>query len=1122
MFAILCAVSLTARGAESATLSDTFAKPPDLARPHAYWYWMEGHISREGIDADLEAMKRVGIGGVEIYTIAGHALLGPVVTWSPEWQTLLKHAIKRAGALGIEVDLNNSPRGWSSSNGPWITPEMAMQVLTWSETRVQGGQPFSGALKQPRTSIKPAAAKGYYQDIAVLALPTPEAEMASFPRPQVTGYGKDFKGTLLVDNNNVTGCTMPMPLVKGEKQFLELSYAHPVEARSFSLIPVGKNLIRSGKLLVSDNTSKWRVVTPFGSSRGGTMTVIFLTVTSRYWRLEFDGLKENSIAEVMLGKAYRIPDWNGKAQHNLHGSDRPAFTPSALEAPQECRIKKDAILDITAKMDATGRLNWTPPAGDWTILRFGQTYNDMDKTGWMECNKFDPAAVDLHWSNFEKPLFNDPVLNAAIQYVHVDSYEAGEQNWTRNFPEEFKKRCGYDLMRYLPVLIGRVIDDVATSERVLWDFRQVCNQLITDNYFGRFQELCRLAGKQFTLEGYNLDQFHCGMVASKGDIPMCEFWANGNSAPGVPLWFKSGASPAHLYGRPIVGAEAFTANGVNGGNFTSDPWSLKVLGDSAFCGGVNRYVYHVFAHQPWVNQAPGATLALYGSHFERSNTWFEQMKGYNTYISRCQYLLQQGQFIADILYAYSENTPNNVATLNLGTQKRPGAGPRGFDYDLCTPEDILNRITVKEGKIIVPGGMIYRLLVLPDDLERVTPALVSKIGELVKSGATVMGPKPLSSPSQMNQPKADAEIAKLATEIWGDCDGKKATEHAYGKGRVIWGKPVREVLTSLTVVEDFDSGELKEPINYIHRQLTDGELYFVANTASTGQSADCKFRVVGMKPELWDAVTGKIRALPDYRAEGGRTVIPLKFEARQSFFVMFRGTALTTKYTKNTKGEKCNFPEIKPVQEISGPWTVQFDPKWGGPEKPVNFETLEDWTKRPESGIKYYSGKATYRKVFDLNPDLPAVLAAVALAKEAALAKVEPRTLNPVCLDLGLLKNLASVRLNGKDLGVVWCAPWQVEVTGLLREKGNQLEIDVVNLWPNRMIGDEQLPDDCEWSGTRGIGFGVGLRKLPAWLTENKPRTSGRYTFCFLKHWAKDDPLLPSGLLGPVRLMGME
>ena len=1125
----------TTKAEDVATLKGNFAKPPDSARPHVYWYWIEGNISKEGIDADLEAMKRTGIGGAGIYTIVGHGILGPVTTYGPEWQDLFKHAIRKAGELGIEVTLNNSPRGWSSTNGPWITPEMAMKVLTWNETKIEGGKPINLQLNKPETAKVNHPAKDFYRDVIVVAFPTPESEKFTYANPQIQGYGKDFKGNLLVDGNDATGCTMPKPAEKGEKQFFQIEYDQSIEASSITILPVGKTPLRSGKLLVSENKTQWRMIHQFGSSMGA-MTVNFPKTKSPYWRVEFDGLKDMKVAEVRFGMEFRIPDWSGKAQYNLYGVDRPKFSPSQQDAPTECKIKKDSIINISSKMDSTGKLTWTPPSGDWTILRFGYTYNDIQKYGyiakpgskspdgyninekaqlhWLECDKFNRAALDLHWNNYQKVLFADKTLDSAIKNVHVDSYEGGAQNWSESFPEEFQKRTGYDLMSYFPVMAGRVVDSVQTSERVLWDFRQVCNDLITNNYYGYFQELCKKSGKQFSLEGYHLNQFHCGTVSSKGDIPMCEFWAGPdvkglqklnrtmyeeywkNPGPGNALWFKSGASPAHLYGRPVVGAEAFTANDKNGGDYSTDPWMLKVLGDSAFCGGVNRYVYHVYVHQPWMNQAPGPALACYGTHFERTNTIFEQMKGYHTYVSRCQHLLQQGQFIADVVYSYSQNSPNDVATQNLGTPKRVGEGPRGYDYDICPPDDIQNRMTVEKGNIVIPGCMTYRLLVLPEEMEWVTLPLLKKIGELVNSGATVIGPKPLRSPSLTNQPNADREVEKLAAEIWGDCDGKKATEHVFGKGRVIWGKPVKDVLEAMKVVEDFDAGSLKNSLNYIHRQLKDGELYYVANSTSSVQSAECKFRVSGLVPELWDPVTGEIRALSESKEQDGRTVIPLKFDSRQSYFVMFRqkGAANSAKVIAP------NFPEVKPVTTLEGSWMVQFDPKWGGPVQPVKFDQLTDWTKSSDTGIKYYSGKATYRKTFEQT-------------------KLTPKD-SRVFLNLGELKNMAEVRLNGKNLGIVWCAPWQVEVTGDLRDGGNELEIDVVNLWVNRMIGDEQLPDDCEFSD--GGPFKLQLKKFPEWFIKEKARPSGRTTFSSVKHYSKDSTLLPSGLMGPVRLMRMD
>ena len=474
---------------------------------------------------------------------------------------------------------------------------------------------------------------------------------------------------------------------------------------------------------------------------------------------------------------------------------------------------------------------------------------------------------------------------------------------------------------------------------------------------------------------------------------------------------QDGPAAAHLYGRPIVGAEAFTANGKGGGNYTSDPWSLKILGDSAFCGGVNRYVYSVYTMQPWVDQAPGMTLAVYGTHFERTNTWFEQMTGFNTYVARCQHLLQQGQFIADVLYFWGENTPNEISNLPFSGRGNSVALPPGYDYNVGGPEVLLKRLAVHEGRLDVEGGMSYRVLALPGD-DVITPAMLKKIHALVQAGATVIGPKPMRSPSLVNQPTADEEVRSLAAELWGDCDGKTITEHAFGQGRIVWGRPLKEVLSALGVVEDFVAGPDQPPMHYIHRRLEDGELYFVANSADSRQAVDCAFRTSGLRPELWDPLTGEIRPLPEYRQVGQRTVVPLRFEPRQSFFVMF-GKKAEGGTRNEERGTHRNFPEYRPIQEIAGPWQVTFDPKWGGPEKAVTFDKLDDWTKRPESGIKYYSGRATYRKTFDLliPPTVPVG---------------HPQSLIPQCpvfLDLGTVKNLAQVRLNGKYLGVVWCAP---------------------------------------------------------------------------------------------------
>ena len=1071
-------------------LKEEFLTPPATARPHLFWYWMNGRISREGITADLEAMKRAGIGGAMIFNIGGHGGSGGIKVLSPEWRELMSHAIREAGRLGIEINMNNSMAGWSSSGGPWITPELGMQKITWSETEVQGGSKFDQVLAQPPTKLD------YYRDIAVLAFPTPAAERTPDPAPIITSSDPKFNPAKMVVgksasvgglnwNVSYTGPSSPLaPAPKGQERFIRMDYSEPFAPRSLHLAFAASGV--KGALQSSEDGTHWQEVESFTPRSRAPVDLAFSVKPARHWRVVFAEGGALSVKELHLSVRSRIGEWTGKAMFDPNGIDKPSF--SAIVTPDEGLIRRDQILDLTDKLDASGRLRWDVPAGDWTILRFGYTPtgsitgpSDEGGGGGLECDKLNPAAVETHFKNSLQPWFDDKELNPLIQYVHVDSYEKGAQNWTARLPEEFKGRRQYDLRSFLPVLTGRVVNSVQESERFLWDFRNTVTSLMHENYFGRMHQLCKEAGKRFTLEAYHQTQFNNVTAGGQGDIPMCESWMG--AAPAGPYWHKLGASPAHVYGKNLVACEAFTAPTRFGGDWSTDFWAMKEFGDAMFAGGVNRMVFHVYTHQPWMNVAPGQTLAVFGSHFERTNTWWEQLPGFTKYISRCQHLLQQGQFTADVLYSCGENSPNE--SLNPSGAM---ALPRGYDYDVCDPYVIFNRLRVQDGKLVLPEGGSYRLLVLPEDTA-MTPAMVRRIGDLVKAGAIVVAPKPTHSPSMGDQPQADQQVRELAEEIWGDCDGKKGTERNYGQGRLFCGLPIAQVLSQSGIQPDVETPAAKPPVRTIHRQLKEGELYFLASSSLQAQEMDVDFRTAEGTPELWDPIRGRIRSLPQFRRENGRTIVPLRFEPRESYFVLFNRQANAT---GGEEGKK-NFPALAPVAELGGAWNVSFDPKWGGPSQ-VTFETLQDWTKRPEEGIKYYSGKATYRKSFDL--------------PTGALG-------SPLYLDLGKLKNVAEVRLNGKALGIVWCAPWRVEITDAVKAKDNKLEIDVVNLWPNRMIGDEQLPADCEW----GSGDWVLLKRLPDWFVKGEPRTSGRHTFMTQKPWTKNSPLLESGLLGPVKIL---
>ena len=1082
-------------------LEGGFRSPPASARPWVYWYWMSGNIAREGLTADLEAMKQAGIGGAMIFNI-GDAISGPVTILSPEWRELMRYAICEAGRLGIEIALNNSATGWSSSGGPWITPELAMQRVTWSETTVSGdGMDQEWLLPSPPTRL------GVYRDVAVLAFPTPEAEQVDLSGPAVTASDPGFQKECMVGKNEVVGgwnwdespaiktgllgVAGPMP------PWVQFTYGNPVQPRSLHAAFAGTEAPH-GVLEQSDDGLNWRQVRPFQPRNRAPVDVVFEAPPARHWRVRFETQKPVKLSALRLGADYRIEEWTGKAMFNAYGLDKPPFTHPGQPAPESCVIPRGRLLDLTDRMDASGRLKWQPPQADcgqgrakrWTILRFGYTPTGSKicpaaRGGdGLECDKLNPAALDVHFQNSLQPFFDDPTMNRIVKYVHVDSYERGAQNWTAALPMEFKNRRGYDLRPWLPALTGRVVGNVQDSERFLWDFRHTITSLMHENYFGHMRELCRKTGKQFTCEPYHQTQFNNVTAGGKADIPMCEAWMG----PGIPApyWMKLGASPAHVYGKQIVGAESFTAPESFGGDWNTDFWDMKELGDAMFCGGVNLMVFHVYAHQPWTKLVPGQTLGGIGTHFERSNTWWGQMPAFTGYISRCQNALQKGRFVADALYFCGENSPNESVAPS-GEMLLP----RGYDYDVCDADVIHNRLRVQDGKLTLPEGGSYRLLVLPDDAA-MTPEMVRRIGELVQAGATVVGPKPSFSPSLENQPAADARVRALAEAIWGDCDGVKVTERAHGSGRIFRGRPLSRILADCVIPPDVETPAEKPLIRHLHRELKEGQLYFLASSSTQPQAMDVTFRVGKGVPQLWDPVTGETRLLPEFRRESGRTVAPLQFDARQSYFVFFGAAGPAT---KKLPAAKANFPEIKPMMELAGAWELSFDPGRGGPSQ-VTFQKLEDWSKRPEEGIKYYSGKGTYRKDFDL-------------------PQAETRAGERIFLDLGKVKNVAQIRLNGQELGTVWCAPWRVEITSALKSAGNHLEIDVVNLWPNRMIGDEQLPEDCLWNGNHP----ATLQRWPDWLLKGTPRPSGRHTFSTVKFWRKDSPLLESGLLGPVRVM---
>jgi alpha-L-rhamnosidase/Glycosyl hydrolases family 2, sugar binding domain len=737
---------------------------------------------------------------------------------------------------------------------------------------------------------------------------------------------------------------------------------------------------------------------------------------------------------------------------------------AVLAVPDQDGFSPDQVINLTAKMDINGRLHWKVPEGNWKILRFIQVptgtfnawgyYNDCMST----------EAMAQTWAVTMAPLLKQmtPEQRRGLKGIEDDSWEAGKTLWTKRFPEEFKKRRGYDLIPYLPILADYYMSDAETRMRVQRDYALTISDLISDNHYACLNELARDNGLTFYAEaaGPNYDQADLLKTSSKVGGAMAEFWMPSAHRATMDKRFlvRNVANADHIYGRPITMCEAFTSLGPE---WEEAPFDMKSVADQAFCDGLNRICFHTFSQSPSLTAKPGYVYCA-GTHYDPGMTWWDETPAFNAYLARCSAMLQAGRFVADVAFYQGDN-------IGHGEQRKtiwPTLG-EGYDHDNCNSEVLLTRMSARDGRIVLPDGMNYRVLVLPDQCSMPLKDL-RKVASLLDAGATVVGWPP-SSMSGMPVHRGDEkEFDALAARLRARFDGTNANQKQIGKGHLIWGKTVRQVLQDQGIAPDFEATGVSEEgtIDWIHRQPGEAEIYYVASRWAHPEKIVAAFRVTGRQPELWDAVTGERRDAKAFRQKDGRTFVPLEFGPCGSTFVVFRRTL-----PPDANGTAAsNYPVIRPMLTISGPWTVNFDPKWGGPELVV-FDQLLDWTNSQDPGIKYYSGAAVYHKQFNLSGT---------------------SSNDRLLLDLGEVNNVASVRLNGKELGVIWNRPATIDISSTARNGENDLEITVINLWPNRLIGDESLPKDKRLTETNIHKFG------PA------------------------SPLLPSGLIGPVRLLAVE
>jgi len=736
-------------------------------------------------------------------------------------------------------------------------------------------------------------------------------------------------------------------------------------------------------------------------------------------------------------------------------------------SPGEQDVLLGDIRDISEKITPDGTLKWTVPEGNWTVLRFGYTITNAQVSTYSVDWKghvldyLSRNAFDRYWNEIVEPLLKDagPLAGTTLKQLETDSWECGGMNWSPDFAADFMKYRGYDPIPYLPVFAGKIVENRDVSNAFLADFRKTLGDCVADNHYKVFAEHAHKYNMQIQPESGGPHAGPLDAIKNLGnsDIVMGEFWAPSPHRP-KPVnrfFIKQSSSVAHIYGKKYVGAEAFTTIGPHWNDVL---WkSQKPSMDHEFCSGLNMIFFHTFTCSPKEMGIPGQEYFA-GTHVNPQVTWWEYSDAFIEYINRCHFLVQQGKFVADVLYYYGDHVPN-LAQLK---EADPAKVLPGYDYDV-TNEDILLQLKVEAGRILVPGGVRYRLLVLPDH-KVLSPAALEKVDQLLRQGASVLGPKPQRLVSLVGGAESQKQFKELANQLWGDASATSGQKQI-GKGRLIWGKTARQVLIEDGISPDFEIEASKEGVfDYIHYQIDEMDVYFVCNQTEQTEDVLCRFRVAGKTPELWDPVTGQTRRQVAFTDSNGQTEIPLRFGPYGSVFIVFTNEEPEPSATKNI----VNYTDCVPVMTITGPWQVRFDPKWGAPEK-VTFDKLTSWTQHSEPGIKFYSGKATYSTTF------------------AFEEKIDRR--KEYWLDLGKVEDvgIARVRLNGQDLGVVWTNPFRANISDVLKPGRNLLEVNVINSWRNRLVGDRDLPESRRYTKTN-----ITIR--PEWK------------------------LLESGLLGPVTI----
>ena len=893
----------SAKETDISSLEQNFLHPPSSAHPLVYWIWMNGNVTKDGITLDLEAMKRIGVAGVFNYDVGVGIPKGPVQYLSDEWLELIKHAIKEAARLGLEYTMHNCP-GWSASGGPWITPELAMQQITWSESYVAGGGNINQQLPLPASRF------GHYHDVTVIAYPSMEGEELLQDVRVTSGRGAINRDQL--SGNNPDGVIVY--LGDNQRAWLQFEFSQPYQARAISFfisaIPVEGAPVKP--LDFGDRTSVDLEFSNDGIQFSKIVSIntgldTELLLNSKYITFDFPATRAKffrivsnaprKYRQVQFSSFVRLKNWmektNTRGRNNVFVEDASTIetTNTQIVAPGFI-IDETRIVDLSSFMDKAGLLRWSAPAGNWTILRIGFTPSGTlnkaapDTGIGLECDKYNQDAISFHFKKMTERLLPFAKANRLKFGIALDSYEAGGQNWTAGLEEKFEAKWRYDIKKYLPVLTGgRIIGSVDHTERFLWDLRRLHADLMAQNYYGTFAKLCRDNDLKSYIEPYESGPMEEMQIGSKGDVVMGEFWSSFSFAtPTKPTALRTSrlaATIAHVNNKKVAGAEAFTAE-AEASRWQEYPFYLKAVGDKAFTSGINRFMIHRFAHQPHPTAAPGMTMGPWGIHFDRTNTLWNHFKEWMTYLARCQYMLQQGKFVADLLYFSGDDA--NMFTKVLKEDLHP-TPPMGYDYDLVNADIIINQMRISNNRIMLSNGMQYRIFVL-QDYKAIPLELLKRIYQLVLDGMIMVGNRPDRCANLNDAQNDDSGFRNITSQLWGEGE---TVDRTVGKGHVYWGSSFDFILRKLEIRRDFEfssySGDAR--ILYTHRKVGETHIYFLSNQKRSTENVVCWFRVHKKVPEIWDPATGMRMTPLIYEMNDDNVQIPIQFEPDGSLFVLF-------------------------------------------------------------------------------------------------------------------------------------------------------------------------------------------------------------------------------------------